>query len=63
MKAKVIEDRCIGCGSWQAICDEVFDLEDGVARVIKEDIEENLYDDVRDAAENCPTEAIEVEEN
>ena len=42
MKAKVIEDRCIGCGSCQAICDEVFDLEDGVARVIKEDIEENL---------------------
>lgn len=63
MKVSVNPEKCIGCGSCQAICDDVFEIGDeGLAEVINDDIKEFLYDDVKDAAENCPTDAIEIEE-
>ena len=63
MKAKVNKDICIGCGACQAIVPDVFELEDdGLAACKKEEIIEDLKDDVVDAAESCPTSAIEVEE-
>ena len=60
--AKIIveKDKCIGCGACTATCPEVFDFDDdGLAKVIKDEIN----DDVKMAAEGCPTEAIEIEEN
>lgn len=63
MKAEINRDNCIGCGCCQGICQEVFEVQDdGFAHVVKEEIEKNLYDDVRDAASACPTGAIEVKE-
>lgn len=63
MKAKVNKDICIGCGACQAIVPDVFELEDdGLAVCKKEEIIEDLKDDVIDAAESCPTSAIEVAE-
>ena len=63
MKAKVIEDKCIGCGQCEAVCDSVFQIGDeGFATVITDKIEEKLEDDVRMAASGCPTDAIEIEE-
>ena len=61
---KVTESTCIGCGACQAMVPDVFDLnDDGIAFVMEDaKIEENL-DDVKDAADNCPTGAIVVEEN
>lgn len=64
IKAKVSKEACIGCGACQAIVSEVFQLgDDGQAEVIVEEISENLESDVKDAADSCPTSAIEVEEN
>lgn len=63
MKAHVNPDKCIGCGSCQAICSDVFEIQDdGLAHVVVENISEDLMEDVRDAADSCPTDAIEVEE-
>lgn len=63
MKAKVNKDICIGCGACQAIVPDVFELEDDGLAVCKvEEIEENKKEDVMDAADSCPTSAIEVEE-
>lgn len=63
MKAKVNKDICIGCGACQAIEPDVFELDDdGLAVCKMETIEETKQDDVRDAADSCPTGAIEVEE-
>ena len=61
---KVTESTCIGCGACQAMVPDVFDLnDDGIAFVMEDaKFEENL-DDVKDAADNCPTGAIVVEEN
>ena len=63
MKAKVNKDICIGCGACQAIVPDVFELEDDGLAVCKvEEIKENKKEDVLDAADSCPTSAIEVEE-
>ena len=41
MKAKVIEDKCIGCGQCTYVCDQVFEITDeGVATVIIDEINE-----------------------
>ena len=73
MKVKVNKDACIGCGACAAICDEVFEINDeGLSEVKVEEnsenkeefvsVKEELQDEVRDAADSCPTGAIEVEE-
>ena len=57
---KVNKDLCIGCGACQAVCPEVFEIEDdGLATVIVEEISEDLKEDALDAKEGCPTDAIE----
>lgn len=64
-KVKVLKDVCIGCGACQAICSDVYKIEDdGLAKVIVDEVPENLEEDAMDALENCPTSAIvEIEED
>lgn len=63
MKVKVNRDSCIGCGACAAICDEVFEIDDEGLSVAKtEEVEEDKKQEVQDAADSCPTGAIEVEE-
>ncbi|MEG0021242.1 MAG: ferredoxin [Bacilli bacterium] len=62
MKVKVLEDTCIGCGACQAICGDVFEInDDGLAQAITTVIAADLEDSVHDAIEGCPVNAI-VEE-
>lgn len=64
MKVKVNKDACIGCGACAAICDEIFEINDeGLSDAKVEEVKEELQDEVRDAADSCPTGAIEIEEN
>ncbi len=64
MKLKVNKDLCIGCGACQAVCPDVFEIEDdGLANVIVEEIKDELKEDAIDAKEGCPTNAIEEIEN
>ena len=64
MKVKVNKDACIGCGACAAICDEVFEINDeGLSEAKVEEVKEELQDEVRDAADSCPTGAIEVKED
>ena len=59
-KVTVNKDKCIGCGACIATCPEVFEFDDdGLAKAVKDEIN----DDVKMAAEGCPTEAIKIEEN
>lgn len=60
---KVSKDLCIGCGACAALVDDVFEIgEDGLAEAKVDKVNEELVDEVRDAAEGCPTSAIEVSE-
>ncbi len=63
MKAKVNEN-CIGCGSCVAITDsKIFDFNDeGLANCILNEIDEENKELAKQAAESCPTGAIEIEE-
>ena len=63
-KVEVNQDLCIGWGACQAIVDKVFEIEDnGLATVKCNLIEQELEEDVVDAAEGCPTGAIIGENN
>ena len=60
MKLKVNKDVCIGCGACQAVCPEVFEIEeDGLATVKVDEIPKESKEDAIDAKEGCPTNAIE----
>jgi ferredoxin len=56
---KVNREKCIGCGMCQALCPEVFELEDGKAKV-KNNVDVKKYKDcIKEAKESCPMQAIE----
>lgn len=60
MELKVNKDLCIGCGACQAICPEVFELEDDrLAHAKVKEVKDDVKDDAIDALEGCPTSAIE----
>lgn len=59
MKVKVEKDICIGCGACQAIVPEIFEIEDDGLAVAKDiEINDEIKEDVIDAIEGCPTNAI-----
>lgn len=63
MKVKVNKDVCIGCGACTAICPDVFEFSDeGFAKAVNETVPEGTEEEVKDAAEGCPTGAIETNE-
>lgn len=63
MKANVDKDTCIACGLCPSICPECFDMEsDGKAGVIVDEIPETSQDEVKEAVESCPVNAISTEE-
>lgn len=63
MKVFVDQELCISCGLCISICDEVFSWnEDDKAQAIDSDIPEEFVDEVNEAVESCPTDAIQYEE-
>ena len=61
MRARV-KEGCTGCGLCEAICPEVFRINnDGLAEAFSEVTAETI-DNVREAAESCPVSVIEIEE-
>ena len=62
MKAKVDKDNCSGCAVCVEVCPDVFELgEDNQAMVKVDPIPPEHEEACRDAADQCPTEAIEIE--
>jgi len=63
MKAQVDPDLCTACGLCEEICPEVFEPgDDGIAQVKVDEIPEELEESARDAADQCPVEAITIED-
>jgi len=61
MKAFVDEDLCTGCELCTQTCPDVFEMEDDVAKVKVDEIPADAEDCAKQAAEECPVEAIKVE--
>lgn len=63
MKAKVDKDLCAGTGLCEEICPKVFKVNDeGISEVQVDEVPEDLQDSCREAADSCPTTAIEIED-
>jgi ferredoxin len=61
MRVRVDEETCIGCGLCADTCPEVFEMNDDKLRVKVDKVPEDVAETCREAAENCPVEAIQIE--
>lgn len=57
-KAKVNEDVCIGCGTCESLCPDVFNVDNGKSHVIADDCGDCNCQAVIDS---CPVNAISAE--
>ncbi|MCH5252405.1 MAG: ferredoxin [Lachnospiraceae bacterium] len=61
MKTYVDQDTCISCGMCVSSCSTVYEFnDDGKAEAQVDVVPEELEEDARQAAEECPTSAIEI---
>ena len=66
-KIEVDQNKCIGCGACAGLTNrEIFDFNDaGLASAIEnnfDELNEEKKEEVKDAIEGCPTDAIKIEE-
>ncbi len=57
-----VNDECSACGVCEDICPEVFELGDEKAEVKVNPVPPEHEEKCREAAEECPSEAIEIVE-
>jgi ferredoxin len=62
MIAKVDESLCTGCGPCEDICPQVFHITEGVSKVQTNPVPSDVEDSCREAMEQCPTNAISIEQ-
>jgi ferredoxin len=63
MKVSVDFDMCASTGGCMQICPEVFEVRnDGYLYILQDEPGEELHDKVREAADLCPTAAIQLED-
>jgi ferredoxin len=58
MTVKIDDSSCTGCGLCADSVPDVFKMGDDIAEVITSQVPSDLESDVKDAADNCPVEAI-----
>jgi ferredoxin len=63
MKAIVDKSLCIGCGLCADLCPEVFEMVDDIAEAKVNPVPPESAASCRDAAEQCPVTAIQIDES
>ena len=59
-KPKVNQELCIGCGTCEALCPQIFKVENGKSQVIGDDCEKASCD-CNEVMTSCPVSAISKE--
>ena len=58
-----IEDGCTACGICEEICPEVFVLDEREEVAVRSDVNLSAYEEeIKQAAESCPVDAVVVQE-
>lgn len=58
LKISINSKDCIGCGSCEAVCPEVFEMNDGKPQIKK--IDTKKIGSIKEAVESCPIKAIDI---
>ncbi|OYD14641.1 ferredoxin [candidate division WOR-3 bacterium JGI_Cruoil_03_44_89] len=62
MRIKIDEELCTGCEVCVDTCPNLFEVgENGIAVVIVDEVPKNEEECAKEAADNCPSEAIIIE--
>ncbi len=63
MKVVVDYTKCSSIGLCEAVASDIFSIgPDGALHILLEDISEDRRTDLEQACENCPTQALSIEE-
>jgi ferredoxin len=62
MKAVIDKDACTGCGLCVETCPDVFEMADDVAQVKADPVPSGAEDSAKQAADDCPSEAIQIQD-
>ncbi|NQU75950.1 MAG: ferredoxin [Planctomycetes bacterium] len=63
MKVTVDADLCTGCELCVDTCPEVFKMKDDIAVAYVDEVPVDYEDTAQEAADDCPVEAIGIEED
>ncbi len=61
MKVSVDPDVCTGCELCVSTAPEVFEMKEDKAVPISPEVDPSMEDAAREAAQNCPVEAIKIQ--
>ena len=63
MRIVVDRSKCSSIGRCEASSPDIFEIgPDGALRILSEDIPEDRRDELEQACENCPTQALSIED-
>lgn len=57
-KPKVNEELCIGCGTCESLCPQIFQIQEGKSKVMAEECGDC---NCQEAVDSCPVKAISLE--
>lgn len=62
MKIHIDEDKCTGHGVCEGLAPDVFEIRGDLAYLLVEDVPESMRSIMQDSCDQCPVEALTIED-